>query len=45
MKIVKGLEGKTCEEQLRSLGLFSAEQGRLWRGLMEAYLQGVEWQC
>ena len=28
-KMVKGLEGKTYEEQLRSLGLFGPEQSRL----------------
>ena len=26
MKMGKGLEGKVCEEQLRSLGVLSAEQ-------------------
>ena len=33
--MVKGLEGKMCEEQLRSLGLFSPEQKRL-RGILMA---------
>lgn len=28
--MVKGLAGKLCEEQLRSLGLFSPEKRRLW---------------
>jgi len=28
-KMVKGLEGKVCEEWLRSLGLFSTAQRRL----------------
>ena len=31
------LEGKACEKQLRSLGLFSPEQRRLRGGLMVAY--------
>jgi len=34
--MVKGLEGKTHEEWLRSLGLFSPEQRRLRGGLMVA---------
>ena len=35
-KMKKALEGKVCEEQLRSLGVFSPEQGRLRGRLMEA---------
>lgn len=35
-KMVRGLEGKTYEEQLRSLGLFSPEQSRPRGGLMAA---------
>ena len=35
-KIVKGLEGKMYEKQLRSLGLFIPEQSRLRGGLMVA---------
>ena len=35
VKTVKGLEGKVCEEWLRSLGLFSPEQRRL-RGVIMA---------
>jgi len=34
--MVKGLEGKMCEEQLRPLGLLSPEQSRLRGGLMAA---------
>jgi len=45
-KMVKGLQGKTYEEQLRFLGLFSPEKRRLRGGLMVAYSfsQGVEGQ-
>ncbi|KAJ7411403.1 hypothetical protein BTVI_49502 [Pitangus sulphuratus] len=35
--MVKGLEGKSCEEQLRALGLFSLEKKRLRGGVTEAY--------
>lgn len=48
MKIVKGLEGKTSEERLRSVGLFSPEKRRLREGLMAAYsfvTRGLEGQC
>jgi len=34
--MAKGLEGKMCEERLRSLGLFSPEQRRLRGGLVVA---------
>lgn len=35
-EVVKGLEGKMCEEQLKSFGLFSLEHRRLREGLMAA---------
>jgi len=35
-QVGEGSEGKVCEEQLRSLGVFSPEQGRLRGGLMAA---------
>jgi len=37
-KIVKDLEGKTYEEQLRSLGLFSLEKTRLRADLLSVYI-------
>ena len=40
----EGSEGKVCEEQLRSLGLFSPEQGRLRGGLMAAAAPHSEWR-
>lgn len=46
--MVKGLEGKIYEEQLRSFELFSPEQRRLREDLIAAYgflMRGAEGQA
>lgn len=43
MRIIRGAENITCEKKLQELGLFSLGNGRMWRDMIIATMNGTRY--